>query len=1162
MFDIQLPLNARGLTAGGTLNTYFRAASGTPFAGYISGTTLTVTTMYLPLPGNITIGMGVSGTGVTIGTYIVSQTSGTTGGAGVYVVSASQTVGSVGVPVDMCNTGGLAFIATVSTTTLTVSSVIGGGTIPVGRTDLFVFGQSSSSVWATTSALASYYISAVGTGTGGTGTYTISATSNTIATATVMVLVCYQQHTSNYPPGIANSWQNVYGISLASAPSLNEEVITAGQFFSGQSYTIITIGNTDYTAIGATATATFTGYISGNTLTVSSLTTGSLGINFYITGAGILSNTYITAFGTGTGGIGTYILNNSQTVASSGSPIVIVLQPLPGTTFTATSTPLSLNQNFIRNNLTTPTTVQYAAGNGGLWGICPSYGAGLFTVGAGTGTAFRTISKFLPAPFANNSAARFVAQWTTAANLTSALSLDNIGFINLNNGYNFVFDFEASNTVADAFITSTSTAVTVAQNSIPGGFTPVTNSGSARWVLTSGSSTQTSTGAITASYTTSSGSSGAYVIVFTAAPALVYPGQIISGATGQGTTPVVIGVFQAANSATATATAGGAVNFTTVTAASGSPFLYYGTSPTTGYPCVNMSVTGTNIAANTIVTAVYPNIGMMIVNNATTGAISSGTVAVGANAFITSVPSTTFTGTNIGGGSNGAFIGASVSGTNVPANAIILYSYQLSSTNTSRVYIINLTFSSAPTGTITISSTLNSVSLSVANISAITASVTATFSAANSGNNYLISYYTTNSNNIWLHSPEIMLYNNPFNYPKDPNGIINLPDITVPNNYSVSLNGSTQYLSMPYNASHALGANNFVIEAWIYPTSSSLMGIASTWNGGGQFNFTKLASNYLEFGYSNVASGLGSTTITGTSRLVIVNAWNHVAVVRSGTTIRLFVNGLPDATTGTGTGTIYYYNGATKPFIIGTGGDLGNPFAGYISNFRLINGSVPTDYLSTGFTPQSFLTTTNGGATANDVKLLACRSSSSVTIDSSSVGNVITNNGAATVSTVAPGPTISTQLLTYPWATGNGVSTTTRPIFYLASGTLPTGLTLSTSGLISGTLSPASFDEGVTQFVASIQAFYYVPTTPIQGPVPTSYMQTFKINVIESITSTNIGSDNVGLVTATVSITAPSSFIPPVTQQTLSVNHTTGLADATIRPSTVDKLQTPVIVIG
>lgn len=59
------------------------------FTGAISTTNLTVT---LLTAGTLSAGTVISGAGVTAGTTIVSQTSGTTGGNGVYVVSASQTV--------------------------------------------------------------------------------------------------------------------------------------------------------------------------------------------------------------------------------------------------------------------------------------------------------------------------------------------------------------------------------------------------------------------------------------------------------------------------------------------------------------------------------------------------------------------------------------------------------------------------------------------------------------------------------------------------------------------------------------------------------------------------------------------------------------------------------------------------------------------------------------------------------------------------------------------------------------------------------------------------------------------------------------------------------------------------------------------------------------
>lgn len=71
-----------------------------------------------------------------------------------------------------------------------------------------------------------------------------------------------------------------------------------------------TIGN------GGTISNSFTGSISGTTLTVSNITEGALTLGQYIGGSGVASGTQITAFGTGAGQTGTYTLNTSQTVAS------------------------------------------------------------------------------------------------------------------------------------------------------------------------------------------------------------------------------------------------------------------------------------------------------------------------------------------------------------------------------------------------------------------------------------------------------------------------------------------------------------------------------------------------------------------------------------------------------------------------------------------------------------------------------------------------------------------------------------------------------------------------------------------------------------------------------------------------------------------------------
>lgn len=63
--------------------------------------------------------------------------------------------------------------------------------------------------------------------------------------------------------------------------------------------------------------ASVTGSISTTTLTVTAVGSGRLFPGQAITGTGVSANTVITGYGTGSGGIGTYTVNNSQTVAST-----------------------------------------------------------------------------------------------------------------------------------------------------------------------------------------------------------------------------------------------------------------------------------------------------------------------------------------------------------------------------------------------------------------------------------------------------------------------------------------------------------------------------------------------------------------------------------------------------------------------------------------------------------------------------------------------------------------------------------------------------------------------------------------------------------------------------------------------------------------------------
>jgi len=173
-----------------------------------------------------------------------------------------------------------------------------------------------------------------------------------------------------------------------------------------------------------------------------------------------------------------------------------------------------------------------------------------------------------------------------------------------------------------------------------------------------------------------------------------------------------------------------------------------------------------------------------------------------------------------------------------------------------------------------------------------------------------------------------------------------------PNAYtSVYFNGTSSYITAPYNVNQTLGTNNFTMEAWVYPTTASgLRLIVSSWYSlGGHFQFYISAANRLVFTY--VTAGNVITSFTATTTLIVANVWQHIAVVRNGATITLYVNGNADATTsnvGAGTALIYYGNVA-KDIIVGRDqGGASNYFPGYMYNLRIVNG---TAVYTSGFIP-------------------------------------------------------------------------------------------------------------------------------------------------------------------------------------------------------------------
>ena len=151
--------------------------------------------------------------------------------------------------------------------------------------------------------------------------------------------------------------QALFGISISA-----ETVITALGSGTGGVGTY-TVNNTQTIASetmnSATVGAVVTGSMSTTTLTVTAITSGTLYVGQTVRGAGVTVNTIITALGTGTGGTGTYTINNSQTF-SSGTLYGLNYTIIPSTdgAFTGANVVDIVDNYFVYNR---PSTQQWAA---------------------------------------------------------------------------------------------------------------------------------------------------------------------------------------------------------------------------------------------------------------------------------------------------------------------------------------------------------------------------------------------------------------------------------------------------------------------------------------------------------------------------------------------------------------------------------------------------------------------------------------------------------------------------------------------------------------------------------------------------------------------------------------------------------------------------------
>ena len=189
---------------------------------------------------------------------------------------------------------------------------------------------------------------------------------------------------------------------------------------------------------------------------------------------------------------------------------------------------------------------------------------------------------------------------------------------------------------------------------------------------------------------------------------------------------------------------------------------------------------------------------------------------------------------------------------------------------------------------------------------------------------------------------------------------------------------STGYLSIANSPDLRFGIGDFTVEMFLYQTGSISyprvfsMGTYST----AAFAVSVEGGSFILW-INSSANTMGSVNL--------FNAWNHVAITRAGTSVRVFINGTQLGTTLTNS---YDFAHVMDPLTIGTESipAANNCLSGYLTNFNWVQGTAL--YTANFSKPTAPLT-----ANANSKILLLATTAGTLVADSSGTGKTVTNNG-------------------------------------------------------------------------------------------------------------------------------------------------------------------------
>lgn len=240
------------------------------------------------------------------------------------------------------------------------------------------------------------------------------------------------------------------------------------------------------------------------------------------------------------------------------------------------------------------------------------------------------------------------------------------------------------------------------------------------------------------------------------------------------------------------------------------------------------------------------------------------------------------------------------------------------------------------------------------------------------------------------------------------------PYSAATNGGSLVFNGSNEatYVDSS-NAALTLGTGDFTIELWVY---QRVLGGAQSWvstYGGPGSGYRFSPTNTMQFSW-------GDSDVLTSSATPDINQWCHVAVTRSGSTVRIFKNGVVVAT---GTNSTDLTGGSTQTTLgrIPTYNQW--YYNGYMSDVRIVKG---TAVYTADFTPPTAPLTAISGTS------LLARGTNANIFDAASMNDMRTAADAQVSTSVKkfdpssiyiPGRTNNPYLITNPVVAGYGIGT-------------------------------------------------------------------------------------------------------------------------------------------